>query len=278
MLKIPIVSLSGGQGKTTTALFLAKHLASMGFTVLTIDADPQANLSTYLEYDPEPGSNTLLEVLKGSDSLGRPIESTEGIYQIQDGVKLFLIPSNRSLIGAQEFLNTSGAGAFMLRQRLKPLENLFDVCIIDSPPSESQLVNTVIGAGDRVIIPFEVNLKGFGCLMATLATIRVLSRILESVNIDPVSPLGIMPFRDRWTGKNRTLIASAVLEEVGASTQIQADWLLPPFRESTKVVEAIANGTDLGSITGVKYALDEPIKVLGDKVAVILGKVELNHV
>ncbi len=47
MRTIAAVSLAGGQGKTTTCYFLAKMLARAGKKVLTIDCDPQANLTFF---------------------------------------------------------------------------------------------------------------------------------------------------------------------------------------------------------------------------------------
>ena len=59
------ISLSGGQGKTTTILFLSMLLAQKGKRVLAIDADPQANLTFFLGHDSSSDKPTLLEVLRG---------------------------------------------------------------------------------------------------------------------------------------------------------------------------------------------------------------------
>ena len=64
MLTLAITSLSGGQGKTTTALFLGRKLANAGITTLIIDADPQHNLSTYLGLELNEAEPSLLELIK----------------------------------------------------------------------------------------------------------------------------------------------------------------------------------------------------------------------
>ena len=48
---LAVGTLKGGVGKTTTVVSLAAILAEQGNKVLIIDADPQANTSTYLGLD-----------------------------------------------------------------------------------------------------------------------------------------------------------------------------------------------------------------------------------
>ena len=257
MLTISALSLSGGQGKTTTILFLAKMLAEAGYTVLAVDADPQGNLSTFLQHDLYSNQPTLLEVVKGTV----PLE--EGIYPVKNYDRLFLIPADDALEGLQDFLSTSGIGALMLKQRLEPASKDFDICLIDPPPQRFQLSRSVIGASNEIIIPVELNVKGFGSLVRTTAAIE------EFINFKICNPqiLGILPFRDRWTGLNRTTQCETWLNHM--REEIDPKLFLPSLRESTKVVTAISSGLSLSAVSEgkEKYALDEPFRVLVDRIA-----------
>src|ERR1043166_6219557 len=61
---IAVLSLKGGTGKTTTVRTLADVLRRVGLDVLTIDLDPQGNLSDYFDV-PADASPTIADVLSG---------------------------------------------------------------------------------------------------------------------------------------------------------------------------------------------------------------------
>ena len=61
---IAVLSLKGGTGKTTTVRTLADVLRHVGLEVLTIDLDPQGNLSDYFDV-PRDASPTVADVLTG---------------------------------------------------------------------------------------------------------------------------------------------------------------------------------------------------------------------
>lgn len=235
MLKIASMSLSGGQGKTTVAVLLAKYLADKGSNVILIDSDPQANATTFLGHTVESDEPTLLEAIKGTVSID------DAIYET-DIPNLCLIPADDALDQVQDWLSSSGAGAVMLRKRLQPLKG-FDICIMDSPPQRSQICKTIIGASDYILMPCESSVKGFGSMVRTLCAVDE----LNDIEVSSAQILGVVPFRDRWVGNNRTnesqICITAMEEELDGEAPV-----FPTIRESERYKQAISGKTTLKEI------------------------------
>jgi chromosome partitioning protein len=252
MLTVAIASLSGGQGKTTAALFLGRRIANQGIPTLMIDADPQHNLTTYLGVELQPNQPTLLECLKKSV----PVE--EGIYPIEGNENLFLIPADDQLDTVQDYLSSSGVGATLLSRRLEPISNAFKVCIIDSPPQRSQICLSVIGAADLLIIPAEASVKGYGSLVRTLDLLHT----LQDVRATNAKVLGVLPFRDRWIGFNQTSESRLAVE--GMRDEVGAELILPSIRESERYKQAI---NQRQSLVDMGYSdLEHPFEILVTKI------------
>jgi chromosome partitioning protein len=234
MLTITCASLSGGQGKTTTSIFLGRILAHQGYKVLMVDADPQSNLTFYLGHEVEPNQPTLLEVLKKQV----PIE--DGIYEINQN--LWLIPSDDALDKAQDLLANSGMGAIVLGKRLQEVSDLFDFCVIDAPPQRSQICLTCVGAANKVIIPAEASSKGVNSLIRTLDLIQE----LQDVDAFAGSTLGIIPFRDKWTGQSQ---AQQSKKSIDAMKELAGDApVLASILESEQFKKAIDQDKTLSSL------------------------------
>lgn len=253
MLTLTCASLSGGQGKTTTSILLAKQLQRLGYRVLMVDADPQSSLTFYLGHEVEPNQPTLLEVLK------REVGVEDGIYETAS--HLWLMPADDALDGIQDFLASSGMGAVTLKKRLKEVENLFEVCIVDPPPQRSQLCLTAVGAAAGVIVPAESSSKGVNSLLRTLELIRE----LEAVDAFTGTVVGILPFRDRWLGRTQTQQSRRSLElmqEIAEGIP-----LLPSIVESEQYKKAIDQGTTLADLNRpeLEYPFEQIVTILRSK-------------
>lgn len=249
MLKLSLASLSGGQGKTTVSLFLGKLLAAKGLNVLLVDADPQASLTFYLGMEVQEATNTLYEVFTNEVAIAEAIYPT-------DTANVFLVPADKGLNGAQDWIAKSGAGAVLLKKRLKPIEGKYDVCIIDSPPQGFLLALSAMAASDRVLIPAEAGSKGSASVVKTLEAIYE----LQDLEIFGGQVLGIVPFRDKWSGRNQTECSREAINTMRRVAE--GIPIFPSILES----EAFRKSLDQGKVpTELKPEVCHPLEVIIQK-------------
>jgi chromosome partitioning protein len=169
---IAVANQKGGVGKTTTAINLGACLALAERTVLLLDVDPQANLTSGVgmreKVDPEHSIYTALTALDVETDLSSLIQNT-----VID--RLAIIPADRNLTGAEIEMVGLLAREQRLRRLLRPLADRFDYVFIDCPPSLGLLTLNALVAADSVLIPLHCEyfaLEGLADLVSTLRRVR----------------------------------------------------------------------------------------------------------
>lgn len=196
---ISIANQKGGVGKTTTAINLAASLAALEHKTLLVDADPQANSTSGLSFNPKTIEKSIYECMVNGTPARDLILKTNVDY-------LDLLPSHIGMVGAEvEMINLDGRERKML-ESLKHIQDDYEFIIIDCSPSLGLVTVNALVASNSVLVPVQCEyfaLEGLGKLLHTIKIIQ--SRLNPDLEIEGI----LLTMYDL-----RVRLANQVVEEV----------------------------------------------------------------
>ncbi|MEE8459705.1 MAG: AAA family ATPase [Phycisphaerales bacterium] len=177
MRTIAIVNQKGGCGKTTTAINLAAVFAHRGLRTLLVDMDPQSHCATGLGVPDEQIKMSVGDALLKADS--EDLDIASHVWEVAGN--LDLLPSTMRLAG----LEAPGGGLHELPDRdrrlailLGRLDDRYDRCLIDCPPTIGLLTFNALRASREALIPVET---GFFSLRGAEKQWRTIRQLVERI-------------------------------------------------------------------------------------------------
>ncbi|MFB6231205.1 MAG: ParA family protein [Salinibacter sp.] len=217
MKTFSLLNQKGGTGKTTSAVSLGAVWAEEDRDVLLVDLDPQASLSRWIGTSKPQCARFLKEKIGVS-------EAAVGT----DWEHLDLVPADRSLAGLEDF--RAGKLVRRLESLLAAAETVYDVCLVDPPPSTGSLVLTAMLSAEGIIAPVQTGQGALDGLTDTMGLIRQVGGTFEGafacqVDIRTVNDSRVPELLKDKLGKNAY---DTFIRETVQVKEAEAEHIPPP--------------------------------------------------
>jgi len=179
-------NIKGGVGKTSAAVNVAALGAESGLRTLLWDLDPQGSASYLFRVKPKVkgggrklvrGRTEIVDLLRGSDVEG-----------------LDLLPADFSYRHMDLALDEAGKPTRRLGKVLAPIEQHYDLAVLDCPPSISLVTESVFDVTDLLLVP----------LIPSTLTMRTYEQLDGFVSGDEVAhPPAVLAFFSMVDGRKR---------------------------------------------------------------------------
>jgi chromosome partitioning protein len=244
---ISVLSQKGGTGKTTMVRTLADVFRRVGLDVLTVDLDPQGNLSDYFDVDPD-AYPTIGEVLSGRS-------------RAADAIHKNTIPANLGLAEAELVLSGKMGRELTLKRAIHESRRQYEMILIDCPPALGLLTVNALVASTHSLVSAEGE---YFSLQGVEQVLEVMQLARENLN-ESLEWLGVvMNIADLRTNHSRDALAS--LRESFGDRVFQTI-----IRRSIRYPESAERGE---SILDYKPELGTDYVALADEIAARLGDAE----
>lgn len=194
---IAVYHNKGGVGKTTTVVNLAAAIRKKGKRVLVIDLDSQANTTFatgLVKFDDEISDNIkdsyVYHILRSVE-----LDSITEVARASSftNPEIDIIPSHINLMKMERELNELRSSHIRLINKLKDVQNKYDIVIIDTPPSLNLFAFIALITSDYLIIPSDLKPFANQGLTNVKEYIKYeVNQFRNSLNKPPLKILGVL--------------------------------------------------------------------------------------
>ena len=223
MVRLAIVNMKGGVGKTTTGVNLAIGLANRGRRVLLVDMDPQGNVAHSLKIRAQ--QNTVYDLMADDMVVDQVIRSAVR-------PNLDVIPSSNLAFGLENRLAGETLREKVFTRRMRAVQN-YDFVVVDTSPAMSLLtVNTLLYV-DWVMLTVSMDQMAIIGAVQSLAGLKRVMTAFES----PEKRILVLPTMVNASTNGSKETMSAMQEDPDL-----AQYLLPvSIRQDVKLSYAAAS-------------------------------------
>lgn len=263
---ISFINQKGGVGKTTMAFNTAFALAEKGKKVLTIDLDPQANLTLLFEAKNTHNLHHLLvNSIKELKMIHVPAMLSEILHYSKGNAVVDLIPGGQELSGFDLTVASINAPRQLVLKKfldINQLKDRYDYIIIDCPPTLGLLVINALCASDGVIIPFKADdfsLKGLEHFYQVLEDIAEMG-IVRAPDVILHVP-NLVDLRRKQENDDLTKIIETVENRIGEHKVVS------PFLNKAGLVKSLSGRKSVFDFKGKEFVeLREQFSGMADKI------------
>lgn len=194
---IAIYHNKGGVGKTTTVVNLAATLSKQGKRVLIIDMDSQANTTFatgLINFGDEEKDtlkdNNIYHVLRHDELFSIKESARKSRFT---SYEIDVIPSHIHLMKHENELNQLDYSKVVLIQKLKAVEDQYDIVLIDTPPSLNLYARVALITTDYLLIPSDLKPFANEGLENVNEFVKEINGYRKFLNRPPIEILGVLP-------------------------------------------------------------------------------------
>ena len=170
---LAVANQKGGVGKTTTTVNLGAALADLGYRVLVVDLDPQANATTGLGIDARNFSLSMYDVIMRDAPMEDCVEPTS----VRN---LFVAPATIDLAGVEIELVPAFSRELKLKKAIDGVVDDFDFILIDCPPSLGLITVNGLAAASEVLVPIQCEYYALEGLSQLLRNVHLVASNLNA--------------------------------------------------------------------------------------------------